>query len=196
MTCWQCGAAPGGPVCCACGVLQPPDPRLDHFTRLGLECRFDQDPEEVARRHRALQRKVHPDLFAHRGAYERRLSLEHATALNDAVRALRGGQRRADYLLKLRGVDLDDESRAPVALDSGFLMEVIELREALAELTGPDAQTERARLAREVVARYESTLAELGKGLDEGERPVAELAELAARLRYLRRAIDELEQDA
>lgn len=192
VTCWQCGADAGGLNCGDCGTLQPPDPRLDHFARLGLAPRFEQDADAIAVSHRALQRQVHPDRFTQKSPRERRLSLEHATSLNDAVRALRDPRRRADYLLKLRGADLDAEGEGRVQVDPLFLMEMLELREAMAELEGPDAHTERGRLTRQVVARYESTLAGLGRGLDEGA-PLGPLTQAAAELRYLRRVIDELE---
>lgn len=192
MKCWQCGAEGEGLTCAACGILQPPDPRHDHFQRLGLERSFAQDPEQISVSHRALQRKVHPDRYAHKGARERRLSMEHATALNDAVRTLRDPLRRADYLLSLRGVDVGAEGAGRVQLDPMFLMEVLELREAIDELVGPDAHPERARLRRQVVARYEGTLARLGEGLD-GGGAVEPLTQAAAQLRYLRRIIDELE---
>ncbi len=192
MTCWQCGADASGLNCDACGTIQPPDPRLDHFARLGLERRFEQDTGEIAANHRQRQRKVHPDRYTHKSPRERRLSLEHATALNDATRALRDPRNRADYLLKLRGVDLDAEGKGRIQISPLFLMEVLELREALAELEGPDAHTERARLTRSVVGRYESTLADLGRGLD-ADDPVEPLTQAAVQLRYLRRVIDELE---
>ncbi len=192
MKCWQCGAATAELDCERCGVLQPPDPRLDHFARLGLEARFAQDVDDVVARHRSLQRKVHPDRFAHRGARERRLSLEHATALNDAVRTLRDPLRRADYVLKLRGIDIDAEGEDRVRIDPCFLMEVMELREATGELVGTDAHTERVRLKQKVVERYEAALGALGAGLD-GDAPLSPLTQTAAQLRYLRRIIDELE---
>ncbi len=195
MKCWQCQEAAEGLVCGACGALLPPDPLADHFSLLGLERRFAQEPADIAKRHRALQRQVHPDRFAHHGPRERRLAMEHATNLNDAVRTLKDPRRRADYLLRLRGVDLDDEGEGRVQLDPEFLMEVIEVREAIAELDGPDGHTERARLARDVVARYEATLTALGEGLDaEPPAPTGDLAQRAAQLRYLRRILDELER--
>jgi molecular chaperone HscB len=192
MKCWQCGVHESDPICGACGIIQPPDPRLDHFERLGLTRRFAQDTGEVAASHRRLQRTVHPDRFASKGARERRLSLEHATALNDAVRTLRNPLLRADYLLLLRGVDVAAEGEDRVTLEPMFLMEILELREALDELTGPDAHPERAKLRHDIIARYEGSLAALGAGLDADEALPA-LVQSAAQLRYLRRVIEELE---
>lgn len=197
MACWQCGAEIDAAelFCPTCDALQPPDPKTDHFARLGLERRFAQDEDEITRRHRALQRKLHPDRFVSRSDRARMLSLQHATALNDAVRILRDPLRRADYLLRLLGRDVDSDE-GTIKLDPAFLMEVFELREAIGELSGIDAHVERGRLERDIAGRYEKKLAALGEGLDaDGERSEAELdrlAQLAAQLRYLRNILAEL----
>lgn len=197
MACWQCGADIDAAelFCPTCGTLQPPDPKTDHFARLGLERSFAQEPDEIVKRHRALQRKLHPDRFVSKGAKVRVLSLQHATALNDAVRLLRDPVKRGAYMLGLHGRDLDAEE-GTIKLDPMFLMEVFELREAIGELSGVDAHVERGEMERDIAARYEARVAELGAGLDaEGERTEAELdalAQIAAQLRYLEGILAEL----
>ncbi len=198
MTCWQCGAEsaePGAVFCSACDALQPPDPSVDHFARLGLPRRFEQDEADVTARHRALQRKLHPDRFVSRGDRMRMLSLQHATSLNDAVRIVRDPLSRADYLLALLGRDPTAEE-GTLKLEPAFLMEVFELREAIGELSGIDAHVERGRIERTIAARYEEKLGALGRGLDaDGERTDGELdalAQLAAQLRYLKNILREL----
>lgn len=197
MSCAECGGevAAAELFCPACGALQPPDPTVDHFARLGLERRFEQDPEQVTAAHRALQRKLHPDRFVSRGEAAREHSLRHATALNDAVRILRDPVNRADYLLSLQGRDIAAEE-GTLRLDPRFLMEVFELREAIGELSGKDAHVERGRIERDIAGRYEEKLLALGQGLDDpGERTTADLdrlAQLAAQLRYLKNILREL----
>lgn len=198
MACWQCGADTDAAAlfCPTCETLQPPDPKTDHFARLGLERRFAQDVDAITRAHRALQRKLHPDRFVSKGDRVRMLSLQHATALNDASRILRDPLRRADYLLGLAGREMDAEE-GKLKLDGAFLMEVFELREAIGELSGIDAHVERGRLERDIAQRYERRLATLAEGLDaEGARTPEELdglAQLAAQLRYLRNILQDLQ---
>jgi molecular chaperone HscB len=193
MNCWQCGAdiKAGDLFCASCETLQPPDPRRDHFARLRLEPRFELSVDDVTRAHRALQRQLHPDRFVSETDRVRRSSLEHATLLNDAVRVLRDPVRRGAYLLSLRGLDPDSED-TKIRLDPLFLMEIIELREAVSELDGSDAHVERGRMEREVAARFESLVAQLAAGLDDPDAPPEPLAQLVAQLKYLRRVLDEL----
>lgn len=193
MNCWQCGnpVAPAEHLCPQCRYLQPPRPQQTHFERLEVAESFDQDLDVLAKHHRRLQRTFHPDRFASQDEKQRRLSLEHATALNDAYRILRDPCRRADYMLILKGMDVIDE-RNQVKLQPFFLMEVLELREAMEELGGPDTHAERGRITTEVAQRYESTLGTLGSGLDSGIPSIETLAQCAAQLKYLKKILDDL----
>jgi len=193
MNCWQCDAAveTGLIFCGQCKTLQAPDPRRDHFARLGLPRTFKIAIDEVTKSHRALQRKLHPDRFVHESDRVRRLSLEHATLLNDAIRVLRDPVRRGAYLLALRGLDPDAEDTR-IRLEPMFLMEIIELREAISELDGSDAHVERGRMEHQVAARFEGLVDELAAGLEDDEAPLEPLAQLVAQLKYLRRVLDEI----
>ncbi len=193
MNCWQCDAdvETGLIFCAQCKTLQAPDPRRDHFARLGLPRTFKITVDEVTRSHRGLQRTLHPDRFVHAGDRVRRLSLEHATLLNDAIRVLRDPVQRGAYLLALRGLDPNAEDTR-IQLDPMFLMEIIELREAISELDGSDAHVERGRMERSVAARFEELVDELSTGLDDEEAALEPLAQVVAQLKYMRRVLDEI----
>jgi len=104
----------------------------NHFELFGLPVAFDIDAQQLAERYRELQRTVHPDRYANASDRERRLSIQHAAQVNDAFQTLKSSLRRARYLLQLQGVEFDDEKETH--LDPAFLMEQIELREALADV--------------------------------------------------------------
>ena len=103
-----------------------------HFELFELPVSFDIDLQDLSQRYRKLQRVVHPDKFANASDRERRLSVDKAATVNDAYQILKSPQRRARYMLELQFVSFDDEK--DMALDPAFLMEQIELREALQEL--------------------------------------------------------------
>jgi len=112
-----------------------------HFELFELPVSFEIDLPDLSQRYRELQRAVHPDKFANASDYERRLSVEKAAAINDAFQTLKSPQRRARYMLELQSVSFDDEK--DMALDPAFLMEQIELRESLSELTQSDNPLEK-----------------------------------------------------
>jgi molecular chaperone HscB len=174
MTCPSCQRDPGtGPLCAGCGALQPLPPALDAFTALGLKKTFFLDPKLVEERFKELNRRLHPDRFAQRAARERRLSLEWTTAVNDAARTLKDPLRRASYLLKARGIDLDKESGpgAMSRLPPDFLEEVLEIREGFAEARAArDLERVRA-LAQKVEEQTRRVEAELRSAFERLESP-------------------------
>lgn len=107
-----------------------------HFELFELPVSFELDLQDLSQRYRELQRAVHPDKFANASDHERRLSVEKAALINDAYQTLKSPQHRARYMLELQSVSFDNEK--DMALDPAFLMEQIELRESLAELSQQD----------------------------------------------------------
>jgi molecular chaperone HscB len=60
----------------------------------------------------ALSRKLHPDRFAARPVAEQEAALAESSRLNDAYRTLKDPIARTEYLLKLEGIELEEQSRA------------------------------------------------------------------------------------
>lgn len=108
----------------------------DYYRIFGLPVSFEIDPNLIAERYRELQRAVHPDRFANAGDRERREAVIQAANINEAYHTLKSPLRRARYLLQLQGVEFDDERETSFAPE--FLMEQMELREALVEVRGRD----------------------------------------------------------
>ena len=63
----------------------------------------------------ALSRRLHPDRFASRPAAEQEAALAESPRLNDAYRTLKDPIARTEYLLKLEGVELEEQSSAATA---------------------------------------------------------------------------------
>lgn len=125
---------------------------LNHFELFGLPIRFALDSEHLAERYRDMQRTVHPDRYANATDQERRLSVQRAAQINEAFQVLRDPLARARYFLGLQGVQVDNER--DTAMDPEFLMEQMELREALSEVRQrTDPQGELARLFAGINAR-------------------------------------------
>jgi len=63
----------------------------------------------------ALSRKLHPDRFASRPPAEQAAALAESSRLNDAYRTLKDPIARTEYLLKLEGIELEEQSSAATA---------------------------------------------------------------------------------
>lgn len=108
----------------------------NYFELFGMPVGFRVDKAALSERYRELQKLVHPDRFASGSEAEQRLSLQQTTQLNEAHATLKDPVRRAIYLLRLNGVDMDLEKET--THDTAFLMEQLELREQLAEARDQD----------------------------------------------------------
>jgi molecular chaperone HscB len=175
--------------------LAPFDPSLDHFARLGLARGHAIDRDALEDRYLASSRRVHPDRFAGADASTRRAALEHSAALNEAYRVLRDAVLRAEYLVRLGGVDLDssDPHTGAPHPEQRFLIEMIERRERLEDVVGAGADA-LAELRDEVEAELEQVFARAVAALDHDD--VRAAAAALVHRRYLRRFLDEVDAAA
>jgi molecular chaperone HscB len=131
--CWSCGAETcAAHFCPACGRIQPLPPDGDYFAFFGLPRKLQLDNAELEKQFLLLSWKLHPDNFVRASDYERELSLDRSSQLNDASRILQDPLARIEYLLQREGVRREGAAKqqAPPEL----LEEVFELNESLDEL--------------------------------------------------------------
>jgi molecular chaperone HscB len=143
--CWSCGTMRAVHFCQACGKVQPPAP-VDYFTFFGLPRKLNLDVAALEKDFYELSRKLHPDLNARAGGQEQEWSLQQSSLLNDAHRTLKDPIKRTEYLLKLEGVELEEQSKSATEqarstgqvkkqiVPPGLLEEVFELNMQLEEL--------------------------------------------------------------
>ena len=58
-----------------------------------------------------MSRKLHPDRFAAKPLTEQEAALAQASLLNDAYRTLKEPVARTAYLLKLEGIEIEEQSQ-------------------------------------------------------------------------------------
>jgi molecular chaperone HscB len=134
--CWSCGeaVADGQPFCSACGKVQPAK-QADYFAIFGLPPKLDLDAQALEKQFYRYSRKLHPDVHARTSQQEQEWSLAQASLLNDAYRTLKNPLERTKYLLKLEGVQFEEDRGAnPSKVPADLLEEVFELNMQLEEL--------------------------------------------------------------
>lgn len=168
--------------------------KQNHFELFGLPVTFEVDTQQLAERYRELQRSLHPDRYANATERERLLSIQHAAQVNEAFQTLKSSLRRARYLLQLKGIVFDDEK--DTHLDPEFLMEQMELREALAEIrTASDPLAALNHVMQDIKARQtamENKLRELFAEDTEAKRLAAK--QLVQKMQFLIRLQQEAEE--
>src|SRR5271167_5249260 len=143
--CWSCGAMRAAHFCQQCGKVQPPKP-VDYFTFFGLPYKLNLETGRLEREFYDLSRHLHPDINAIKSEREQEWALEQSSHLNDAYRTLRDPITRTEYLLRLQGVQLEEQSKAATeearrtgqlkkqVVPPGLLEEVFELNMQLEEM--------------------------------------------------------------
>ena len=157
----------------------------DAFGLPGLPAQFDLDPQVIERAFFDRSKELHPDRFASAPASERVAALSRSRALNDAYQTLKKPVARAEYLLARAGVSIGDNEK----LDPAFLMEILELREELAEARVAKKLPEVARLQRAMAERRAAAVARLQPLFESNDLPA--IKEQLILLRYLERYLEE-----
>ncbi len=168
--CRECGG--GAPVdahfCPQCHKILALGRHGDYFQFLGLPRKLHLDVGHLERRFRDLSRQFHPDYFYNATSAERRASLERSSYLNDAYRTLKNPVTRAEYLLKLEGMNTTASATPP-----GLLEEVFALNEELDEIR----ERRSAGAPREEIAtRLERARTPIERKRDEHEHDLDALA--------------------
>lgn len=168
---------------------------MDYFAFYDLPVSFNPDAKLVKLKFYGLSKKYHPDFFINQPQEKQDEVLELSTLNNKAYQVLSDPQKRLHYVLELKGLLVEG-----YLLPQDFLMEMMEVNEALMELQfEPDAD-QLAAIKAEVTLIADSMQQELDRltALFDGQNEEAQDATLALikdlyyRKKYLHRINDSL----
>lgn len=137
----------------------------NHFDLFQLPQRFTIDRSQLDAAFREVQSKVHPDKFVQASDTEQRLAMQWATQANEAYQTLKDPIKRASYLCRLHGVDLQTESNT--SMPPAFLMQQMEWRERFDEARRGQDQAELRQLEEELTHAFRQNLNEVASTLDQ-----------------------------
>ena len=165
----------------------------NHFRLFGLPEQFALDLDDLSERYLRLRQTVHPDLYATAGEREKRLSLQASTQVNEAYQTLKDPLARARYLMTLlTGGQGDDQETTK---DMAFLMEQMELREALAAAReAPDPLAGVAAVRNRLSGQSRQLIGQLAASLESAsDLDQAATRELIRKLQFVRKCDAEAE---
>jgi molecular chaperone HscB len=125
---------------------------MNFFEVFGLPEKLHIDTAALEKQFYTLSRKLHPDRFASRPVEEQEEALRQSSLLNDAYRTLKDPVLRTQYLLKLNGVELEEQSKAATdaARQSGGEKKQIVPPELLEEVFELNMQLQEMRMAKQM----------------------------------------------
>ncbi|MDX1302491.1 co-chaperone HscB [Photobacterium sp.] len=167
---------------------------MNHFKLFRLPFQFELDGSLLATQFRELQRRFHPDNFATASERDRLMSVQKAAQINDAFQTLKNPILRAEYMLSEKDIDIRGEQKT--LHDPEFLMQQMELREALEDIpSASDPEYALCDFDKQISALYQSRLAELEEWLNQEDWQLA--ADAVRKLKFidkLRYEIERLEE--
>ncbi|KAI7847566.1 Co-chaperone HscB, C-terminal oligomerization domain-containing protein [Circinella umbellata] len=190
--CWHCGTpTKTTSVICEnpeCHSIQPVQPQVNYFDLLleGKEHTFDVDIKAMRFKFLSLQQKAHPDSYSQSSKKEHEYAQLQSSLLNKAYGTLKDPLARARYMLELENVEVSESDSLH---EPELLMEVMELREELDEVTNEE---ELDQVKQTNDAKYEETVKNLSEAFK--SKNLDHAKELMIQLQYwetIRRAIIE-----
>lgn len=125
---------------------------MNYFALFDIDERYTLNAEILEQRYRVLQRLTHPDKYASATEQEQRIYLQKNAEINDAFHVLSDDVARGEHLLAIREVELPSEQET--IGDTDFLIEQMELREALAMASNEQELEGLNRQVADILADY------------------------------------------
>lgn len=150
--------------CSSCGKVQPAVP-VDYFTFFGFPRKLELDTAVLEKEFYALSRRLHPDMFGQAESQERAWSLEQSSMLNDGYRTLKDPIKRTEYLLRLEGVELEEQSKQATekARTTGELKKQVVPPDLLEEVFELNMHLEELKMQKKMGEDDPALLEEIGK---------------------------------
>lgn len=144
----------------------------NYFEIFAIPVAFQVNLTTLADHYRDLQAQVHPDRVAVGSEHDKIMAIQAASLLNEAYETLSSPQKRAAYLLRLEGIDVDQVEQTD--LSSELLLEQIQIREELEELPRDEsALDELEQLRNRIAERLTKCQQEFAKALGNNRHSLA-----------------------
>ena len=171
---------------------------MNYFEFYKITPSFYIDEEHLKKMFYQYSKDFHPDFHALKSEEEQQKMLDLSTLNNKSFFVLKSFNTRLEYLLKLKGVLVEEEK---YALSPDFLMEMMEMNEEIMDLSfDPDeAKTEQLKQkSKAIEEEIEEEIKNKAKAYDErGEEGILlEIKDLWYRKKYLLRIRDSLNKFA
>ncbi|MGF1874927.1 co-chaperone HscB [Photobacterium frigidiphilum] len=167
---------------------------MNHFELFRLPFQFELDGGLLSTQFRELQRRFHPDNFATASERDRLMSVQKAAQINDAFQTLKNPISRAEYMLSEQDMDIRGEQKT--LQDPEFLMQQMELREELEDISdASDPESALFDFEQQITVLFKSQLSVLEQLLNQEDWE--EAADAVRKLKFidkLRYEIERLEE--
>lgn len=150
---------------------------MTYFELFEIPVQLKVDKSSLPRKYFALSRQFHPDFFANSSVEEQANALQNSALLNKAFRTLQNPDETIKYVLQLKGL-LEEEEK--FELPPSFLMEVMEINEALMEADDPESRSGIEAMINELERGIYEPVEKIIEEYQDGDTTEKELLEVKA----------------
>jgi len=146
------------------------------FDLFSLPTNFSIDLDTLEKKYFEFQKKFHPDKYGDKSG-DKSDEIEQSIAINEAYEVLSSPLKRAAHILRLNGLDVENDSAAP-KVDQPTLLEVFEMRES-GDLS-----------AKDLSQKIKSLIEEVSQNLE--NKNFASAAQILIRAKYFEKTLQDL----
>lgn len=125
--------------CQSCGAILPALVE-DPYVIFSLKDEYKVNLEEVVSIYDRLQTKMHPDNFQNIDKITELFMTQHIMLINQAYKTLLSPRLRSEFLLKQRGLIVNQDNKDAIKPSPEFLMEIFLLKESAEEIEGEEGR--------------------------------------------------------
>lgn len=165
---------------------------MNYFELFDIPVQLKVDKSTLPVKYFELSRKYHPDFFINAPEAEQAEALEKSALLNKAFKTFQNPDATIKYVLQLKGL-LEEEEKYELPAD--FLMEVMEINEALMDADEPGGDNALKLRIEELQSEIYEPVKEIVESYQEGvstEKELLQVKEYYYKKKYLERIREQL----
>lgn len=163
---------------------------MTYFDLFEIPVQLRVDRAGLPRKYFELSRKFHPDFHANAGAALQADALEKTALLNKAFRTFQDPDETIKYVLQLKGLMEEEEK---YTLPPAFLMEVMEINEAMMDADDPEIREKTQSRIKELQEEIYEPVRALVEGYNETLHTENDLLNVKAYY-YQKKYLDRIQQ--
>lgn len=162
---------------------------MNYFELFDIPVSFKIDKASLSKKYFELQKKYHPDFYTQSTDEEKMEALEKSSLINKALKTLQNEDETIKYVLLQKQL-LEEEEK--YALPPDFLMEMLELNEAVMEEEAVTITKRIAAVEDELYAAVETIINNYKEGITT-DQELLQVKEYYYKKKYLQRILDRIE---
>ena len=165
---------------------------MNYFDLFEIPLQLKVDKATLPHKYFELSRKYHPDYFSNASPEEQAVALDMSAMLNKAFRVFQNPDETIKYVLQLKRL-LEEEEK--YELQPGFLMEVLEINEAIMDADDPETREKVKSAITELQNEIYEPVQEIVEHYKEGvttEKELLQVKEYYYKKKYIDRIREQL----